>query len=298
MIARNKNIVITGGNNGLGKAIALQLAEEKNNIFFTYCSDDKSATETVREISKLGVRVKALKVNFLNEASVKLLVEKSYEFFDGEVDVLVNNAGIICRKPLFEITEKDWDDTHNVNTKTPFFLLQQFGKKMQEKQLQRIQKAYKEKGIEITDKLLNSSAKLSLLADYCIVFITSISRNVFTGLLPYEVSKAGTHGIVGAAASDPSLSYFQIRVNEVAPGLIATNLNKHIWMHQPNLWQQRASSIPLGFTGEPADVAKAVSSIIGNKWMNGTTMTVDGGRSHNFIGSDLKQQVPVLRSKL
>lgn len=278
-----KNIVITGGNHGLGKAIALYLAEKGQNILFTYNSDEKAAQETIKEIEKFKVKVKSVKVDLCKDEDLERLVKESYEFFD-DVDVLINNAGLLSRASILDVPQVEIEKILRVNTVAPFLLLQKFGTQMKKNQCQRIDDACKNMGLEETKKLIASSDKLKILADYCIICITSISRKVPTGLTSYEISKAATHQLVKSAASE--LADYFIRVNDVAPGLIPTNLNKTIWQDAPTLWQKLSNNIPLGFTGDPMHVAQAVESIIQNEWMTGSTVTVDGGRSVNFLGAE------------
>ncbi len=190
---------------------------------------------------------------------------ESYAFFS-DIDILINNAGIIDRNSLLNLSQENIKKVFEVNAIAPFYLLQQFAKRMILKQGE-------------------ISKKQDELKDYCIINITSISRKLPTGLSSYEVSKAALNQLTKSAAFE--LAQYNIRVNDIAPGLVSTNLNKYIWDKAPTLWNQRISGIPLNRGGTSEEVAQAVESVIDNKWMTGTTITIDGGRSVNWLGQDI-----------
>lgn len=276
MKLRNKNIVITGGSNGLGKAIALKLAGQGANIIITYHSDSPAALDVIDQVSLMGVRAKAIQVDLSDKVDCSRLVFEVCEFF-GEVDALINNAGIVVRKSILDHTQSDIQKVFEVNVLSPFYLLQEFGFQMKRVQTNRV-----ENGDEYKD--------------YCIINITSISRNLPTGLSSYEVSKAALHQLTKSAAFE--LAQHKIRVNDIAPGLVPTNLNKQVWQHNQSLWNQRISSIPLGRAGTPDEVADAVEFILGSEWMTGSTITIDGGRMVNWLGADIDANKKVVQSKL
>lgn len=265
---KGKNVVITGGNRGIGKAIALAFAELSANVVITYNSDENAANVVINEIQKFGCKAKAIKANFLHDEDIQYLVKESYQFFN-DIDILVNNVGILTRKPFLELSKEEVKKVFEVNFMTPLFLMQAFAHHMVKHQ-------------EIFTKN-NGYPK-----DYCIVNITSLSRKVITpGLSHYESSKAALSQLSKAAAID--LSPHGIRVNDVAPGLIPTDINRNQWETNSSIWQKRIAGIPLHRAGMPLEIAKAVLSVAGNAFMTGTTLTVDGGRSRNWSGDEISE---------
>jgi NAD(P)-dependent dehydrogenase (short-subunit alcohol dehydrogenase family) len=119
-----KNVLVTGGSRGIGKAICLALASEGANIAFTYLSQDSLASTTVDEISRLGVNVHKFKCDVRDRADIKSTFEKLNEIW-GCIDCLVNNAGINKPTDFDQITDKDWDNILSVNLKGPFVVTQE-----------------------------------------------------------------------------------------------------------------------------------------------------------------------------
>ena len=269
---KGKNVVITGGNRGIGKAIALAFAERGANIIITYNSDLKAAESVIEEIQKCGCDAKAIKADFLLYEDIKRLVQESYKFF-ADIDIVVNNVGILTRKPFLELSRKEITKVLEVNLLAPFFLTQEFARKMV-------------KGQE------NLKRNTGSQKDYCIINITSLSRKVITyGLSHYESSKAALSQLSKSAAVD--LASYGIRVNEVAPGLIPTDINRNQWETNSSIWQKRIAGIPLHRTGMPVEIAKAVLFVADNAFMTGTTITVDGGRSRNWSGGEINEDKQV-----
>ena len=119
-----KVAIVTGASRGLGKAMAIALAQAGANVVGVGQSD---MTLTKEEINKAGKEFFEIKVDLTTTEKVDEIVEKTIEKF-GRVDILVNNAGIIRRQDAIQYTEKDWDDILNLNLKTVFFLSQRVAK--------------------------------------------------------------------------------------------------------------------------------------------------------------------------
>lgn len=259
----NKKIVLTGGNRGIGKAIALSFAEQGADIVITYNSDSKAADIVINEIRKFGVKAKAIQVDLINDDDRGRLLKESYEFL-GDVDILINNAGIATRKPFLDLSQDEVTKIFTVNLLAPFFIMQAFAQRMASKQNE-------------------------LLKDYCIINITSISREVIThGLSHYEASKAALSQLTKSASID--LSRYKIRVNDVAPGLVPTDINRSQWDTNSAIWQNRVAGIPLNRPGTPDEIAQAVLFLADNKWITGSTITVDGGKTCNWYGAEINNK--------
>lgn len=260
---KNLNVVITGSR-GIGKAIALAFAEKGANLLLTYHTGEASAQEVVHEIQEMGSKAKAICIDISKESDRNDLVEESYRFL-GDVDVLVNNAGIATRQSFLMLTEEEVRKIFEVNFFSSFFLSQEFARHMTKKQ----------------EQLMREESNLN---DYCIINVSSISRNVITaGLCHYEASKAAVSQLSKSMSMD--LAKYKIRVNDVAPGIIPTDINRKQRELTPEIWQSRISAIPLGRPGLPEEVASTVLFLTSNKWMTGSTITIDGGHSCNWPGS-------------
>lgn len=266
---KDKKVVITGAGRmqSLGASIALGFAAEGANIVIAYLSSAKEQAEVMLKINEIykehhysSVKARAFQVDLSNRNSRDRFVEESYQFLD-DVDILINNAGIGIRKNFVDLTEEDMKKLFEVNFFAPFFLMQAFSRRMIRNQT--------------TPK-----------KDYNIVNITSISRKVITPTLSgYEATKAALSQLTKSTALE--LAQFNIRVNDVAPGLVATNINQLQRDNHPERWQNRIAQIPLNRTVAHHDVAQAVLFAAGNQSMTGSTITVDAGRSCNWIGNEV-----------
>jgi NAD(P)-dependent dehydrogenase (short-subunit alcohol dehydrogenase family) len=257
----NRNVVITGGNNGIGKATVLHLAKLGANIFFTYHSDDIAAGTLMLQLQKEHPNQTffAHKVDLSNESEMSAFILTALNVFNHEVDCLVNNAGVLTSGNLLDMSPESMDYSYKVNVRAPLLLIQTFGQVMRYNQIKR--------------DFANQKRK-----DYSIVNVVSISEKVFTGLPAYEISKgaAGTLTKVAALA----LAEYGIRVNQVNPGLIRTNLNSE-YQKNITLWNKLKNDIPLGKTGSTDDIARAIAYLLdsNNQWTTASKVTTDGGRS-------------------
>ena len=174
------------------------------------------------------------------------------EKFLGSIDILINNAGVISRPISYlETSMESLDEVLNINFKVPFYLTQRVAKRMK-----------------------NRNTKGS------IINISSVSADIVSpGLAHYESSKAALNAFTRAAASE--LAAFNIRVNAVSPGLVATNMNKDQWENNSESWSIRSSKIPLGRAGMPQDIANIALYLASEKsnWITGSIITADGGLS-------------------
>lgn len=241
--------LITGGSSGIGKSIAVAYAEAGSDVVITYKSNKTGADETVSEIEKLGCKAIALQNDLSDENKLNDLLSASINFL-GKIDILVNNAGTITRhKHFLDIAAEAFDQILLINLKVPFLLTQLVANHM------------------ISNKIEGS-----------ILNITSMSADVITpGLTHYECSKAAFNTLTKASAS--ALASHKIRVNAIAPGLIATNINLAQRELDPDAWNARGRVIPLGKIGEPNDIAPLAVLLASKKagWITGSIIPVDGG---------------------
>src|ERR1700712_729318 len=187
-----KVAIVTGASSGIGYAIAQLFGRNGAAVTVNYLAHDDEAKKLVGEIEAMGGRAVALKGDVSDAQDVEALVATTVKTF-GRLDILINNAGIEQHTPLLEIGEEDWDRTIAVDLKGPFLCLQAAARRMQE-------------------------------AGGSIVNISSIHEDFpFPGSTPYVAAKGGLRMVMRNASLE--LGPYRIRVNNVAPGAIATPIN-------------------------------------------------------------------------
>ena len=239
-----KVAIVTGASRGLGKAMAIALAQAGANVVGVGQSDMSSTEE---EIKKAGKELLPIKADLTSTEKVDEIVEKTVEKF-GRVDILVNNAGTIRRQDAIEYTEKDWDDILNLNLKTLFFLSQRVAKEFIKQ--------------ESGGKIISIASMLSFQGGIRVP--------------AYTASKSGVAGITKALANE--WAKYNINVNAIAPGYMATDNTKAIREDEKRS-KEILDRIPAGRWGIPEDLAGAVVflSSKASDYVNGYTLAVDGG---------------------
>ncbi|NMA70122.1 MAG: glucose 1-dehydrogenase [Desulfitobacterium sp.] len=243
---QGKTALITGGGTGIGRAIALKLAQEGVNIAINYSRSEEDARKTQGELRNLGVSCEIYQANVAKDQEVRLMVEKVVKDF-GQLDILVNNAGMthfVEHDDLEGMKDEYWDEIFGVNVKGLFFACRAAAEHLK-----------KQKG--------------------CIVNITSIAGLTGKGSsIAYCASKAA------AISVNKSLARVlapEVRVNSVAPGVVQTRWIKG---HEEHI-DHMAAGTPLQRVCTPEDVAEVAYSLIAHAgFVTGQTVVVDGG---NFI---------------
>jgi 3-oxoacyl-[acyl-carrier protein] reductase len=220
MRLQNKVAVITGGAQGLGRAIALGMAREGAKVAVADLQGEK-AKGVARELESLGAEALAVEVNVASELSVKKLAEQTFERF-GRIDILINDAGVYLKAPVVEKSEQDWDRTINVNLGGNFLCARAFVPAMRNQRSGRI--------ISIASSIAHTGARE--FADYA-------------------ASKAGTIGFVKALARE--LGPDGITVNAICPGSANTSMPRSHRSEEEVMARLRAT--PLGHVLEPEDIA-------------------------------------------
>ena len=217
-LLEGKVALITGASRGIGKAIALKFAAEGADIAFT---DIKVNEDTVKELSDLGVKVKAYASNAADFADTQATVEKIHADF-GHIDILVNNAGITRDGLMLRMEESQWDAVINVNLKSAFNYIHAVTPIMS-----------RQKG----GSIINMSS------------VVGVSGNA--GQCNYSASKAGLIGLAKSIAKE--MGPRGIRANCIAPGFIISDMTAALPEDMREAW---VKSIPLRRGGTPEDVAK------------------------------------------
>ena len=219
-LLEGKTAIITGASRGIGKAIALKFAQEGCNVAFTDLSEDESMKGTEAELLALGVKAKGYASDAADFGDTSKVVDRIVEYF-GQIDVLVNNAGITKDTLLMRMTEEQWDAVINVNLKSVF----NFTKAVQKTMLK-----------QRSGSIINLSS------------VVGVSGNA--GQANYSASKAGIIGFTKSIARE--LGSRGIRSNAIAPGFIITEMTAKIPEDARKAWE---ASIPLKRGGTPEEVA-------------------------------------------
>ncbi|SUY33241.1 3-ketoacyl-ACP reductase [Clostridium perfringens] len=241
---KDKVAIVTGGTRGIGRAIALKLADNGANIVINYRNSDKEAEELKAILEEKGVKVLTVKCDISNFQDSKNLMDKCKEVF-GKIDILVNNAGITKDTLIMRMKEEDFDSVIDVNLKGTFncakhasaiMLKQRFG------------------------KIINMTS------------VVGIAGNA--GQVNYAASKAGVIGLTKSLAKE--LGSRGITVNAVAPGFINTDMTASL---SEKVKEEASKNIPLKRLGDPEDVANLVGFLASDaaNYITGQVINVDGG---------------------
>ncbi|MFI5033960.1 MAG: SDR family NAD(P)-dependent oxidoreductase [Reyranellales bacterium] len=232
--------VVTGGSRGIGKAVAISLAEAGAAVAVNYLEQSAAAESVVKAIRDAGGKAVAVRADVSRADEVARMMAEAERAL-GPVDILVNNAGIGLVRTVDTLTEADFDTTIAVNLKSVFLCTQAVIPGMRERKWGRI------------------------------VNISSGAARGAGGVGPhYNASKAGMEGMTRGYAA--RLVKDGITVNAVAPSLIETDMVKQGLA-------SNASRIPLGRFGTPEECASIVMMLVGNAYMTGQTVALSGGMS-------------------
>jgi len=242
----DKVAIVTGGNRGIGFAIARGLACAGASVVIANrrAGEGESAAETLR---KEGLKVVAMPADITSIDSIKSLISKVLSDF-GKIDILVNNAGLMVRKPVEEITEVDWDSVINTNLKGMFFCSQLVGKEM----------------------VRNKGGR--------IINISSVrSQKIAPNRSVYAISKAGVTNLTRVFAYE--WGKHNITVNAIAPGTIITEFNRQHFEEHPEELAEIVKSIPRGRPGDPLDCVSAALFLASDAsdFVTGHVLFADGG---------------------
>jgi 3-oxoacyl-[acyl-carrier protein] reductase len=238
----NRVALVTGSGRGIGKAIALKLAENGADVVINDIG--ASADLAAQEVENLGRRSLSVKADVSNSTQVNQMIEDVVKAF-GKIDILVNNAGIARDQISLRMSDEEWESVLNVNLKSVFFCTRAVLRPMIKQRWGRI------------------------------VNISSISGIIGNpGQVNYSAAKAGIIGLTKTIAKE--VASRMITVNAVAPGFIDTEMTQHM---TDKAREEFVKRIPIGFLGSPADVAQAVAFFASEeaRYITGQVLSVDGG---------------------
>jgi 3-oxoacyl-[acyl-carrier protein] reductase len=244
MLLNGKTVLITGASRGIGSGIARVFAQNGANVAFTYSSSEAPALALQKELSTLGVTVKAYKSDASNfEACEKLAADVMTDF--ESLDALINNAGITKDNLLMRMSEEDFDKVIEVNLKSVFNMTKAFQRVFLKQR---------------NGSIINISS------------IVGVKGNA--GQANYAASKAGMIGFTKSIALE--LGSRNIRANVIAPGFIETEMTDKLDEAVVEQWR---AGIPLKRGGTPEDVANACLFFASDlsSYITGQVLLVDGG---------------------
>jgi 3-oxoacyl-[acyl-carrier protein] reductase len=219
----DRKALVTGASRGIGKAIALLMAEEGADIAFTYRSDSAAADESLKSIQAKGVRAKAYQSDAKDLASTERVVNAVVEEL-GRVDILVNNAGITRDRLLVRMSEQDWDEVIDTNLKSAYNFCKAVWRPMVSQR---------------RGKIINVASIAGVIGN--------------PGQTNYSAAKSGMIGLTKTLAKE--LATRNIQVNAVAPGFVATEM-----VEQVDVSQIGALSVlfPIKLIAQPEEIAELV----------------------------------------
>ena len=240
----DKCALITGATRGIGKQIAITLAKQGYNIALNYRKENEELENTKKEIEKIGVQVLAVKGDVANFENCENFVKQVIERF-GQIDVLVNNAGITKDMLLMRMKKEDFEQVIDTNLVGTFNVTKNVVPYMMK---------------ALSGRIINISS------------VVGISGNA--GQTNYSASKAGIIGFTKSLAKE--IASRNILVNAVAPGFIETNMTDVL---KDDVKQEIAKNIPLKRMGTTQDVANVVKFLASDdsSYITGQVINVDGG---------------------
>ena len=242
---KNKVAFITGGNSGIGKAVAILMAKEGAKIVIVDIKEDK---ETLNELLKQGTDARFIECDVSKAEEVEKAVQETVKVF-GSLDVAVNNAGIVDASPIHEKTIEEWQKVININLNGVFY-----GMKHQIAQMRKQ---------ETGGSIVNMGSIMSQVAEF--------------GIASYASSKHGLIGLTKVAALENGTN--NIRVNAIGPGYIETPLLMDNAAQSEEYISYMKSKHAMKRLGKPEEIAKAVLFLASEdaSFCTGAYLPVDGG---------------------
>lgn len=239
-----KVALVTGGSRGIGRAVALKLAENGADVAINYAGNTAAAEEVKAAIEKLSRKAMLVQGSVADTDGVQSLVNQVVKEL-GRLDILINNAGITRDGLLMRMKEADWDAVLETNLKGVFNCSKAVMRTMMKQK---------------SGRIVNMASVVGEMGN--------------AGQANYAAAKAGVIGFTKSLAKE--VASRGITVNAVAPGFIATDMTKVLTDDQK---AEMARSIPLGRAGQPEDVANAVLFLVSDEaaYITGQVLNVDGG---------------------
>lgn len=241
---KNKTVLITGSSRGIGSNMAEKFAREGYNVLINYNKSKENAEELYNKLNSEGLSVEAFKADVSKRDEVEAMFEYCLKEF-GDLDILINNAGVAKGMLFTDVTDEDWDNLMNVNLKGVYLCTQT---------------ALKHMISEKKGKIINISS------------IWGIAGGSFE--VHYSASKAGIIGLTKALAKEVGPS--NIQVNCIAPGAIVTDMLEQVNSDDLELFRQET---PLMKLGKPEDISNCALFLASDKadFFTGQVLSPNGG---------------------
>lgn len=247
MRLKSKAVLLTGGSQGIGQAIALKFIREGARLAIAD-RDVRALEETVSLLRAEGGEVLPIEADLQDKVQIDQMIDESLETF-GSIDVLINNAGICRPAPLLDISEEDWDQHLSINLKAPFLAAQRLAREWM---------SSGKKGA-----IVNTSSVNGIQAE--------------ANQAHYNASKGGLNLLTMSLALE--LAPSGIRVNAVCPGFIETRLTRKAIQNEAVI-SEYLKSVPMGRVGQPDEIADVVLFLASeeSRYITGHCLVVDGGQ--------------------
>ena len=240
---KGKVAIVTGGSRGIGRHIALQLAQRGADVAINFRSRQSDADVVVKEIEATGVRAQAMQADLSKMPEARSLVRQVHDQW-GRIDILVNNAGITRDKSMKKLTDDDWNDVLDTNLGSVYATCSEVLKIMMDQQFGRI---------------INITSFVGQAGNF--------------GQANYAASKGGIIAFTKTLALE--MAKYNITVNAIAPGFTETEMLAQV---PENIREQIIARVPMGRFGQPAEIARAVVFLAAEgDYITGQQINVNGG---------------------
>ncbi|HEX4269726.1 MAG TPA: SDR family oxidoreductase [Steroidobacteraceae bacterium] len=246
--------LVTGANSGIGRGVAIGLAQAGADVMVNYVDGDEAAAAVVEEIRRSGARANAYKADVSSEEQVAAMFKSMREQF-GTVDILVANAGLQRDAGFLDMTLERWNKVLSVNLTGQFLCARE----------------------AVREFLRRGVVPEVSCAAGKIICMSSVHQEIpWSGHANYASSKGGIKLLMESMAQE--LAPKRIRVNAIAPGAIRTPINTAAWQ-TPEAYARLMTLVPYGRIGEPEDIARAAVWLASDHsdYVVGTTLFIDGG---------------------
>ena len=252
MKLKGQKALVTGGNKGIGKAIALAIAKEGADVFINYHTDEEGAQKTAEEIKALGRQAFAGQADVGKEADVQNLFKDAIEKLGG-LDILVNNAGINGKSLITDMTLDEWRSVIDTNLTSQFLCA-------------------REAVNQFLKQGLNESKSKAVGKIVCI----SSVHDTIPDWVNYAASKGGVKMFIRSLGLE--LAPKKIRVVGISPGAIQTDINKEEW-GKPGGMEEMNELIPANRIGQPEEIGNLAAWLLSDEadYITATTIYIDGG---------------------
>jgi len=246
--------LVTGANSGIGKAVAIALAQAGADVVINYVSNPEIAEDVAHDIEKLGRRAIAIKADVSNEEEVTAMFDRAVQHF-GTLHLVVNNAGIQRDSTFENMTLAQWQSVLNVNLTGQFLCSRAAVRE------------FRRRGI--VPEISQAAGK--------IICMSSVHEQIpWAGHVNYAASKGAVMMFMKSLAQE--MAPHRIRVNGIAPGAIRTPINTDAWSTE-KAYESLMTLVPYKRIGEPEDIAQAIIWLASEAadYVTGATLFVDGG---------------------